>query len=751
MNLKSASLTLYQFRDTQRLNNTLALLQFFDPLEILLPDNALSSNTQSAIASEFPLVPIQSIRRKYFNEIHGAKLLQEYATPASIAAIQLDSTLFLATAAAAALLQYIEFVQSIAFAPRSIKVSLKALEGHMRLDISTVRNLEILAPLSSVNVRSGQRGRGSLLGMLQPSVKSKMGQRLLRTTLLQPSVDIPTLLMRQESVQRFLEDERLFFDTAKLLSQMPDLEHLIAQFSQIPKCTTERTVMNQLQNFLLLRRSMMLVQELRKVLAKCKNPSLLLSTIDGILRDPIVEIILDTLSEVLQKDASLSLKGSSEHIRSQLVFGIKTGVSGVLDVARATFVESIDDIHAAFNRYKTEDPSIASAKLAFNVARGYHLSIPSNSLQLADIFIQRVVSGRSLLFSTEELISLDDRRKESFSEVMLTTSHVIAGVLQTIHARAHELIAISEGLAFLDLIRGFADYVTVSNAAVCPQLAEASPLAIKGMLHPIKEKMLENGIFSANSIFCDSVSILFGANASGKSTHLGSIALNVILAQCGCFVPADIAVIPIVDVLVAVLAQDCVDQSSGSFFAEMRHTAFALSNVTSRSLVLFDELGRSTSSSDGASIGIAVCEDLLLRPACKVMFVTHDPTLLDLQTLYPMSTKALIAHKSDDAEADDNDRAKFRVQALESRAALDHSYGISVAEAAGFPLSLTQRARALAGHLRFVYSQRAPPAEEMLRADVLRRLSALKSSSLEPAALKQYAARSTIVSFLSDM
>jgi DNA mismatch repair protein MSH4 len=581
MNLNSPTLIMYQFRDSQRYQSTLMLLQAFDPIEVLLPDNALSSAAEAAISSQFPTVPIQSIKRKYVNEATGIGMLTQVATQASLSSLQLDSTLFLAISSAAALLKYFEFIQSMSFASNSLKVILKTLEGQMRLDVSTVRNLEILAPLNpNSSSRSGPR---SLLGVLQVHCKTKMGFRLLRTSLLQPSIDIETIKTRQGTVQAFLDDESLFFQSGQILKRMPDLEHLIAVFIQIPKFRTEKVVVNQLQSILVMRRAMSVVKEIQSVVAKAKKPNSLLTSILEVLSDPIVSTVSEILDKVLKPDAVLTSFSSSENYRTQIIFCIRTGISGLLDVARASYVERVEEIHILFNRYKLEHDQLRSAKLVFNPSRGYHISVPaqadlpgssftdivlaqilSNSFFIvSDILIQKVQNRRNILCSTEALISLDDQRKSNFSEVMRLMGQVIVDVMRVMHEKAQELIAISESIAFFDMLRGFSEYVVMSASnTTCPKFEDSGPIAIKNMMHPIKEKCLDQGIFVPTSLFSDNLTLLFGINASGKTTFLGSTALNVIMAHTGAFIPATAAVLPLVDQVFAIFAPQYHDDTS---------------------------------------------------------------------------------------------------------------------------------------------------------------------------------------------
>jgi DNA mismatch repair protein MutS len=294
------------------------------------------------------------------------------------------------------------------------------------------------------------------------------------------------------------------------------------------------------------------------------------------------------------------------------------------------------------------------------------------------------------------VLNADERRIEIENRLFTQACEQVA-------AAASRLLALASRLAYLDVVAGLAE-VAVRNGYVRPELAEEDTLVINGGRHPVVEQSLEGVRFVPNDVlFGDSERILIitGPNMSGKSVYLRQVALIVLMAQIGSFVPADSARIGILDrIFTRVGAQDEVYAGQSTFMVEMVETANILNNATNRSLIVLDEIGRGTSTYDGLSIAWAVVEYLHNHPElrAKTLFATHYHELTDLAGLLPGVANYNVA------VAEEGDKVVFLHRIVPGGA--DRSYGIHVAQLAGLPPAVTKRAAELLRELEL----RAPQA-----------------------------------------
>ena len=274
-------------------------------------------------------------------------------------------------------------------------------------------------------------------------------------------------------------------------------------------------------------------------------------------------------------------------------------------------------------------PSTSSTKLLGHIT---FASLPQTSklrtLSPAE-FINKVKKKKYIECQTLDLIKYNQKNKDSHNEVILLSDSTVQELINQVRSKIHPLFKISESVAMLDMLAGFAQLVTTSIAGdyVQPELTTDS-LMIKSGRHPIRDKTMAitRDTFVPNDVYAtpqNRFHIITGANMSGKSTYIRSIALMTIMAQTGCFVPAEYAAFPLShEVFARVSTDDNIEANVSTFAGEMREVAYILRTITPRSLVLIDELGRGTSTTDGLAIAIAIAEALIDSKAF-VWFVTH--------------------------------------------------------------------------------------------------------------------------------
>ncbi|KAL8552795.1 hypothetical protein ACS0TY_001467 [Phlomoides rotata] len=379
--------------------------------------------------------------------------------------------------------------------------------------------------------------------------------------------------------------------------------------------------------------------------------------------------------------------------RTQQCFAVKAGIDGLLDIARRSFCDTSEAIYNLANKYR-ENFKLPNLKIPYNSRQGFYFSIPQKDTQgkLPSNFIQVIKHGNNIHCSSLELASLNVRNKSAAKECYIRTESCLEALMDVIREDVFVLTLLAEVLCLLDLIvNSFAH--TISTKTVDkytrPQFTDDGPLAIDSGRHPILENI--HNEFVANNIFLSEASnmvIVTGPNMSGKSTFLQQVCLVVILAQIGCYVPARFATLRVVDrIFTRMGTMDSVESNSSTFMTEMKEMAFILQNASHRSLIVVDELGRATSSSDGFAIAWSCCEHLLALRAYTI-FATHMENLSELATIYP---NVKIVHF--DVEIM-NKRMDFKFQLKDGPRHVAH-YGLMLAEVAGLPSLVMECAKSI--------------------------------------------------------
>ena len=228
-------------------------------------------------------------------------------------------------------------------------------------------------------------------------------------------------------VEEFLSSEEVFFDLLSTLPKFVDLDHLAVSLAQVPKVSNQRTAERLLADLVFLKRTLRDLPDIVNILKKCKAPMMkeVLAVLDDSTRNTLLELILTVLEE-----NCVITKSNQTTMRAQLVFAVKAGISSLLDVGRAAYYEAVEAIHQEVAMIK-EHNNLQDAKLMYSASRGYHLSVPKSVLEsLPDnLLIQRVHKGKRVFCSTPDLISLDARQNEAFSEVLFRTDRVIEDLL----------------------------------------------------------------------------------------------------------------------------------------------------------------------------------------------------------------------------------------------------------------------------------------------------------------------------------
>uniref|UniRef100_A0A251UEL6 Putative MUTS-like protein 4 n=1 Tax=Helianthus annuus TaxID=4232 RepID=A0A251UEL6_HELAN len=740
--LRSASLHLSEYIETSSsYQNTKTLLHFYDPIVIIVPPNKLAPDGMVGV-SELVDKFYSSIRkvtmvRGCFDDTRGAVLVKSLAAkePSALGLDTYYKQYYLCLAAAAATIKWIEAEKGIIIMNHSLLVTFNGSFDHMNIDATSVHNLEIIEPLHSTLLGTSSKKR-SLFQTLK-STRTTGGTRLLRANLLQPLKDIETIKARLDCLDELMTNEQLFFGLSQALRKFPkETDRVLCHFCFKPKKVTNEAVSIDnarrsqvlISSIIVLKTALDALPLLSKVL-KDANSFLLGNIYKSVCENEKYASIRKRIGEVIDEDV---LHARVPFVaRTQQCFAVKAGIDGFLDIARRSFCDTSEAIHNLANKYR-EDFKLPNLKIPFNNRHGFYFSIPQKDIQgkLPSKFIQVMKHGNSIHCSTLDLASLNARNKSAAKECYLHTELCLEALMDAIREDVSVLTLLAEILCLLDMIvNSFAHMISSKpvDRYTRPQFTgkyinvfllfvENGPLAIDAGRHPILESVHND--FVPNNIFLSEASnmvIVMGPNMSGKSTYLQQICLIVILAQIGCYIPARFATLRVVDrVFTRMGTVDNLESNSSTFMTEMKETAFILQNISerynnntdiiskglviysckyvtyclinwNRSLVVMDELGRATSSSDGLAIAWSCCEKLLALKAYTI-FATHMENLSALATMYP---NVKILHFDVEVK---NNRLDFKFELKDGSRHVPH-YGLLLAGVAGLPSSVIETAR----------------------------------------------------------
>ena len=561
----------------------------------------------------------------------------------------------LAITAAGAVLFYLEMTRHSALG-HIRSVSRIDQSEFVWMDGFTYRNLEVF----------GSAGGGRSLYDVMNRTVCPMGARLLREWLAMPLKSIEKLNARYDSVEAFISDQQICDHLRAELGNVGDLERIIA------KAAAGRLVPRET---LQLARALGSTAEIIGLLA-CHS-----SLHSYCERLYACEELFSEISRTVMPNAAAALgKGPV----------IAEGVSEELDNLRRT-LNGGKEILLEIQQREKEATGIASLKISYNNVFGYYLEVRNMYKdKVPSEWIRKQTLVGAERYITPELKKYEETILGAEEKILAIEASIYSQLVSHIQARISEIQTNAATLAQLDVLSGFAKLA--AGASYCrPKLNDSLEMRISKGRHPVIESMMEEGQeYVANDLYLDNNSqqiiILTGPNMAGKSAFLRQAALICLMAQTGCYVPAESAEIGIIDkIFTRVGASDNISRGESTFMVEMLETAMILNNLSERSLILLDEIGRGTSTFDGMSIAWAIVEHLhnsAYRP--KTLFATHYHELNDLDSIYPRVHNYHISVKEIDG------KVIFLRKLCEGGVA--HSFGIHVARLAGMPAEVVSLA-----------------------------------------------------------
>ena len=550
-------------------------------------------------------------------------------------------------------------------------ISRIATDDYVWMDKFTIRNLELY---NSTNVNAV-----TLINVIDKTI-SAMGGRMLKRWLALPLKNAEKIKQRHEVVKYLLEKEAVLQKTQGQIKHIGDIERLISKIATVK--VSPREVI-QLKN------SLEAIVPIKSIAETCDNEAL------KILGDNLhrCDLLREKIKETLNEEAPVNvLKGNS----------IADGFSEELDELRGLSQSGKTYLDNMLKR-ESERTGITSLKIASNNVFGYYIEVRNlHKDKVPEQWIRKQTLVNAERYITEELKEYEAKILGAEERISAIEQKLFAELVQWMHQFIIPVQQNAQLIGQLDCLCGFAS-LAKANKYSYPQIDDSFDLEIKDGRHPVIEKQLPIGEpYIANNLYLDrdsqQIIMITGPNMSGKSAILRQTALIVLLAQIGSFVPAREARIGLVDkIFTRVGASDNISMGESTFMVEMNETASILNNISDRSLVLLDEIGRGTSTYDGISIAWAISEYLHEHPAKpKTLFATHYHELNEMTETFSRIKNFNVAVK----ELKDN--VLFVRKLVEGGS--EHSFGIHVAKMAGMPQQVIRRANKILSKLEKSHS-----------------------------------------------
>ena len=632
------------------------LLQNFNPSEVLIPKNN-KNDFKEIFGEEYHNFYLEDW---VYKEDYAFETLTNHFQTVSLKGFGIEE-LTEGIIASGAILYYLSETQHNKLQHIS-SIQRIAEDAYVWMDRFTIRNLELYHSYNPNAV--------TLLDVIDRTL-SPMGGRLLKRWLALPLKDINKIKSRHEVVSYLKENQGILKEIQHQIKQISDLERLISKIAT-GKVSPREVVY--------LKESLDAIIPIKKI--ALESPQEAVKVIGDKLHD--CELLREKIKTTLNQDAPVAIaKGNA----------IAKGVNTELDELRAISTSGKDFLEGIEKR-ESENTGISSLKISFNNVFGYYIEVRNTHKdKVPSEWIRKQTLVSAERYITEELKEYESKILGAEEKIHKLESELFEQLVAWITTYIKQVQLNANLVAQLDCLTSFAQ-LAIENKYVCPELDETYELDIKNGRHPVIEKQLPVGTpYIANDVYLDreiqQLIMITGPNMSGKSAILRQTALIVLLAQMGSFVPADQVRMGIIDkIFTRVGASDNISMGESTFMVEMNETASILNNLSDRSLILLDEIGRGTSTYDGISIAWAIAEFLHEHPSKpKTLFATHYHELNEMSDLLPRIQNFNVSVK------ELKDTVLFIRKLVKGGSA--HSFGIHVAKMAGMPQTVILKAQKL--------------------------------------------------------
>lgn len=627
----------------------------YQPSELIVNELFLKSVSLGNLKEKAEIY-ITTLGEEFFDKSEAVKNIEDIKGYNSLKQDEL------AVCASGALIGYLKSTQKVDL--NHIKEIQKyKIENYMIIDSSSRRNLELTETLRD------RKKRGSLLWVLDRTMTA-MGGRMLRKWIEQPLLDVDEINRRLNSVEELKDKFMIRSEIRELLKRVYDMERL-----------SSKLVLGNInaRDLLSLKASMGQIPYIINLMTNLKTEQCLIIQNETDLLQDIYELIDKSIAE----DPPMTIRDGGI---------IREGYSEEVDNYRRAFIEGKQWI-ADLESRERESTGIKNLKVRFNKVFGYFIEVTKSNLDLVpDRYIRKQTLVNCERFITEELKELEETILGAEEKVTNLEYELFCQIREQIAHQVHRIQNTADKMAMIDVLCSLAEVADRENY-VKPKVHEGNEIYIKEGRHPVVEKVLGTTPFVPNDALLnctdDRVVIITGPNMAGKSTYLRQVALIVLMAQMGSFVPATEATIGITDrIFTRVGASDDLASGQSTFMVEMTEVANILNNATPRSLLILDEIGRGTSTHDGLAIAWSVIEFIndTGRLGCRTLFATHYHELTELEDKHGIKNCCIDVKKK-------GDEIIFLRKIIPGGA--DQSYGIEVAGLAGVPELVIERAKSI--------------------------------------------------------
>ncbi|MCH5298327.1 MAG: DNA mismatch repair protein MutS [Ruminococcus sp.] len=581
-------------------------------------------------------------------------------------------------------------------------ISIFSENQFMKLDFNTQRNLELTQTMLN------KEKRGSLLWVLD-STKTSMGKRLLRSWVEKPLLNVTKIINRQSAVEELVNDTVLRLDLTAAMVGIFDIERLMTKIVYGSANGRElRSLAGAFER----------LPQIKSLLSECKS-----SMLRGIYNDlDTLEDIYTMIDEAIVEEPPFSVKEGGI---------IKTGYNAELDEVSSDMNDSTS-ILAKIEEEQRNLTGIPKLKVGYNRVFGYYIEVTNSYKNMVpDTYIRKQTLTNCERYITQDLKAVEGRILGAKDKATALEYQLFDAIRKNVASQLERIQKTASAIATLDVLASLAN-VASDNRYTRPEVNLSDNIIIKDSRHPVVERLLKGAPFVPNDVYlnCNAnrVAIITGPNMAGKSTYMRQVALIVLMAQIGSFVPASSAEIGIVDsIFTRVGASDDLASGQSTFMVEMSEVANIVTNATGKSLLILDEIGRGTSTFDGMSIARAVLEYVVDKKklGAKTLFATHYHELTVMEQVIEGVNNYNIAVKKH------GDDITFLRRIVPGGA--DDSYGIEVAKLAGLPDAIIGRAKEILADLESGNNSNIPtkPVEKVPEIEQLSLMPSMNNAITE--------------------
>ncbi|CAB3405305.1 unnamed protein product [Caenorhabditis bovis] len=731
--LKQPEVRVCEFVDSKEYSRLKSMINVYKAFDIVIPagneEKGQSKLLGEALTSAFPTSLLQTLNAKFFKSDKGERTMRSLM---NFEVSRVSDKIFekkLTMAALEVLIKYITETRFVYFRRNSLRIHEILLNNTCMIDYASWESLEIVCDEIEQKKR-GIKQRRCLVDILDHTI-TQNGARYLRANVLQPSSDLATIESRQDSVAELVEMEELREKLRQLLARTHELDQVLAMCIQTSASWTVRGAESNINQIVKLVQTLKVIDVIRDALETADVKSTLLKAKIEFLKDERFEEMMRIIEDKIC-DQPIDSKKNSLALRNSKCFAIREGISVNLDVARKAYLELLEKVEAISEEEIFEKFEENSVRLSYSLTRGFHYTLVTKNAQnviIPKMFLDVTRNRSTVTFSSRKIISANDRISQVAAEIFLASDIVVSDLIEIIQHTLPVLYYAMDALSTIDFLCSLASY-SVSRDTVRPQFGES--FSVSNGRHPVLD--WADPLSTVPNDTCLTryrrFGIITGPNMAGKSTYLKQIAQLAIMAQTGAFIPADFAVLPVFTRIFSRMGHnDELMRNKSAFASEMCDASTILKFADRHSLVVMDELARSTSTEEGIAISYAICEKILAI-GCYTLLATH---FLDISTLAGHSSAIENYHfqpPCDDDETDEgNSKFKHKLMRGPYRGPL---YGFEVVELSTFPGSVIEHAVQLAKKLRAQATQENHDLEAQrrrLKIDTWQRMTILAENA----------------------